>query len=334
MPGSPPRLPYRSLTGPPVFDPGCHMAERKNFGKLQDVLDIPDLIAIQLESYKQFLQEGVAVDDRANQGMQEVFKEIFPIESFDGSFALDYVSYEIGEAKLGVVECIRSGKSYAVPLYVTLRLENRKKQDVKEEKVFLGDMPLMTERGTFIINGAERVIISQLHRSPGICFEKARHTTGKILWSFRVIPDRGNWLEVQFDINDQIFIYLDRRRRRRKFLISTFLRAVGCPTNRELLDAVYGIQKLAPTELGAMEPKELAKYYLAVTVTDAAGTPLKDAKGAKLAEEMHQATPELMQALKAKGVTAVEVVYTENMGPHFIKCVEADPCKDADEALK
>ena len=186
---------------------------RKNYGRLKDVLDSPDLIDIQLKSYNDFLQLGIPVDDRTDMGMQEIFKEVFPIESFDQSCVLDFVSYEIGEPKSDMVDCIRTGKTFCVPLYATLRFENRTKQEVREERVFLGDMPLMTDRATFVINGAERVIISQLHRTPGICFETSKHTSGRILFSYRIIPDRGSWLEVQFDINDLIYIFLDRRRR-------------------------------------------------------------------------------------------------------------------------
>ena len=191
------------------------MPERVNFGKLRDVLDIPDLIGIQIESYKSFLQLETDPKERKNQGLQEVFNEVFPLESFDKQMVLEFESYTITPSKKDVVDCIKDGISYTGALSVDFNL--KVKDAVFHETVSLGDIPLMTDRGTFIINGAERVIISQLHRSPGICFEKTRHSSGRMLYSYRIIPDRGSWMEVQFDINDLIYIYLDRQRRRRKF---------------------------------------------------------------------------------------------------------------------
>ena len=172
------------------------MSERRNFGKLHDVLEIPDLIGLQVESYENFLQRDVPPNERKKQGLQEVFEEIFPIKSFDQKMQLEFVSYEIGDCPAGksdVIDCIKDGKVYDAPLYVNflLKLPNAE----IAERVFMGDIPIMTDRGTFIINGAERVIISQLHRSPGICFEKTRHTSGRVLYSYRIIPDRGSWID-------------------------------------------------------------------------------------------------------------------------------------------
>ena len=194
------------------------MSTRKNFGKLRDVLDIPDLIGLQLDSYANFLQKDVRPEDRKRQGLQEVFMEIFPIESFDKNMSLEFVSYEVGaidQQTNNVIDCIKDGKVYGAPLYVNFLLKVKGTETA--ERVYMGDIPIMTDSGTFIINGAERVIISQVHRSPGICFEKTRHTSGRTLYSYRIIPDRGSWMDVQFDTNDCILIYLDRRRRRRKF---------------------------------------------------------------------------------------------------------------------
>ncbi len=310
------------------------MTNRKNYGKLVDVLDIPDLIDIQLLSYKNFLQKDVPPDKREDRGLQEVFREIFPIESFDQTCILDFVSYEVGDTKLDIVECIRSGKSCSVPLYATLKLENRKKDEIKEEKVFLGDMPLMTERSTFIINGAERVIISQLHRSPGIFFEKVRHTSGRSLYSYRVIPDRGSWLEVQFDINDLMYIYLDRRRRRRKFLISTFLRAIGYDSNRELLDCMYGIEKKTVKSLAKLPPETMGGYRLVETVHDENGHPVADEQGNEMARELEPLTDQTLAALEKSGIKSVSVVNTAEHGAFFINCLELDPCPNQEEALK
>ena len=310
------------------------MAKRKNFGELTDVLEIPDLIGIQLDSYAEFLQTDVASEKRQNKGLEEVFKEVFPIESFDQSCSLDFVNYEIGLPKNTMVECIRTGKTLAAPLYATLRLENVKKKEIKEEAVFLGEMPLMTDRGTFIINGAERVIISQLHRTPGICYERVRHTSGRSLFSCRIIPDRGSWLEIQYDINDLIYIYLDRRRRRRKFLISTFLRAIGYESNRELLDIVYGLQTLKVSKLLKFDPEKLAAHIVVETINDEDGTPIVDDKDNEVGRALEPLTEDMLLILKGEGVTEVDVVDTSDLGHYFIYCLQHDPCDSRDEALK
>jgi DNA-directed RNA polymerase subunit beta len=300
------------------------MGERKNFGRLKEVLEIPDLVGIQLDSYADFLQASVQPDKRKDQGFQQIFNEIFPIESFDQQCVLDFVRYEIGKPKLGMVECLKDGGTYAAPLHVIFRLKTPK--DTKEEKVFMGDIPIMTYRGSFVINGAERVIISQLHRSPGICFEQTRHASGRTLFSFRVIPDRGSWLEVQFDINDLIFIYLDRRRRRRKFLMSTFLRAIGYDSNRELLDCIYGIQDMSLSALGKEE--DVSTYYLVENISE---TP----DSAELAgRELEPLNPDVLAALKAAKVRKVSVVDTREKGDYFIRCLQRDPTTNQDEALK
>src|SRR4029077_1799207 len=191
-------------------------SERINFGKLREGAEPPNLIEVQLDSYIEFLQQDVAPSKRKMTGLQAVFKEVFPIQSYDEKVMLDFASYDIGEPKLSIREAMREGQTFSAPLHVTFLLKEEK--GVKEEKVYMGEIPLMTPQGTFVINGAERVVVSQLHRSPGICFEVTHHLNGKLLHSFRVIPDRGSWLEVQFDTADLLYIYLDRRKRRRKFL--------------------------------------------------------------------------------------------------------------------
>src|SRR5213083_1349857 len=194
--------------------------ERINFGKIKEIIAPPNLIELQTNSYAEFLQVDVAPTKRKNVGLQAVFKEVFPIESYDGKCVLDYHSYDIGEPKNDWLECLREGVTYGAPLYVTFLLKEEK--NTKEEKVFMGELPLMTPQGTFVINGAERVIVSQLHRSPGLAFEATQHPNGKMLHSFRIIPDRGSWYEAQFDTSDLLYVYLDRKKRRRKFLTTTF----------------------------------------------------------------------------------------------------------------
>src|SRR5690606_35180101 len=167
-------------------------------------------------------------------------------------------------AKYTEAECIREGITYSVSLYVKLRL--KEEDHIKDEEIYMGELPMMTERGSFIINGAERVVVSQLHRSPGICFEVTPHTSGKPLHSFRIIPDRGTWLEAQFDNNDLLYVYLDRRRRRRKFLIVTLLRALGYSSDHEILNLFYDIQSLSVKE--GLEMDNVSNLVLVEEIVD------------------------------------------------------------------
>ena len=235
------------------------MRERKYFGKLGDVIEPPPLIEAQIQSYEEFLQAETP-GRRKNIGLQAVFKEVFPIESYDGQASLDFVEYAVGEVKLTWLDCLREGITYSAPLHVTFRLKDA--NGTKEEKVYMGEIPLMTSSGSLVINGAERVIVSQLHRSPGICFEQSVHTSGKILFGFRIIPDRGTWLECQFDQNDLLNVYLDRRHRRRKFLATTFLRALGYSTDEDILKLFYQIEDVKLKDYDAGEENS-AKVLIA-----------------------------------------------------------------------
>src|SRR5256714_5715951 len=199
--------------------------ERINFGRIKEIIVPPNLIELQTNSYREFLQADQPPSRRKNLGLQAVFTEVFPIKSYDEKCVLDFHSYDIGEPKLDWLECLREGLTYGAPLHVTFLLKEEK--GTKEEKVFMGELPLMTPQGTFVINGAERVIVSQLHRSPGLAFEATQHPNGKTLHSFRIIPDRGSWYEAQFDTSDMLYVYLDRKKRRRKFLTTTFFRALS-----------------------------------------------------------------------------------------------------------
>ncbi len=300
------------------------MTDRISFGKIKEVLEVPDLIGLQTDSYVDFLQEGISPDKRKTVGLQEVFKEIFPIESFDQQCVLDFVRYELGVPKIPLLKCLKDGGSYASPLHVVYRLQTPR--DTKEETVYMGDIPLMTDSGSFVINGAARVIISQLHRSPGICFEKTRHPSGRMLYSYRVIPDRGSWMEVQFDINDLIYIYLDRRRRRRKFLISTFLRAIGYGSNRELLDCIYGVQETTPGKLAKSE--NLAALYTVEAVMS------EESPDTVVVPELEPLNPKALDAMRKEKVKKLLVIDTAAVGDFFVGCVKRDPARDTDEALK
>src|SRR5450755_1483640 len=173
---------------------------RINFGRLSEAIETPNLIEVQLNSYKDFLQKDVPVSKRKNEGLQAVFSEVFPIESYDEQLKLEFGDYEIGEPKLSPLECQRESQTFGAPLYVTFRL--REDKNCEEERVYMCELPFMAPQGTLIITGAERVVVSQLHRSPGICFESSLHANGKVLYSYRIIPDRGSWLEVMYDTSD------------------------------------------------------------------------------------------------------------------------------------
>jgi len=300
------------------------MAERKNFGKLTDALEAPDLIELQLDSYKDFLQQGAAPSKRKKLGLQAVLSEAFPVESYDGQIALDFVSYEIKEPKLNYVEAIREGETFSAPLYVTFRL--RENEDVREDTLFMGEIPLMTERGSFVINGAERVIVSQLHRSPGICFEQTTHANGSILYSFRIIPDHGSWIETQFDTSELLYVYLDRKRRRRKFLASTFLRALGYGTDEEILRLYYKIEKFSLSRSSYSED-DLVNLVLKDDVVDA------DSQSV-IGRRYDALTLDMVQRMKLAGYKSVEVVNVSWDDGLFLKTLEKDTTRTIDEALK
>jgi len=220
---------------------------RKNFGKQGSVLETPYLLAIQLDSYRQFLQADKAEDGREDVGLHAAFKTVFPISSYSGNAVLEYVSYRLGEPVFDVKECQLRGLTYAAPLRVKVRLVVYDKEaagpkkpvkDVREQEVYLGELPLMTDNGTFVVNGTERVIVSQLHRSPGVFFDHDRgksHSSGKLLFSARIIPYRGSWLDFEFDAKDCVFARIDRRR---KLPVSIILRALGM-NEGEVLDTFF-----------------------------------------------------------------------------------------------
>jgi len=218
---------------------------RKDFGKLQSPMDIPYLLAIQIDSYKQFTQVDVSPEERLDQGLHAAFKSVFPIVSYSGKALLEYVSYRLGKPEFDVSECVLRGTTYAVSLRVKVRLIIYEKEstakvikDIKEQEVYMGEIPLMTDSGTFVINGTERVVVSQLHRSPGVFFDHDRgktHSSGKLLYSARIIPYRGSWLDVEFDPKDMVYVRIDRRR---KLPASILLRALEY-SSQEILEMFY-----------------------------------------------------------------------------------------------
>ncbi|WP_337055178.1 DNA-directed RNA polymerase subunit beta [Pseudoxanthomonas sp. USHLN014] len=220
---------------------------RKDFGKQRSILEVPFLLAIQVDSYREFLQEHVDAAKREDRGLHAALKSVFPISSYSGNAALEYVGYKLGEPAFDERECRQRGMSYGAPLRVTVRLVIYDRESstkaikyVKEQEVYLGEIPLMTDNGTFIVNGTERVIVSQLHRSPGVFFDHDRgktHSSGKLLYSARIIPYRGSWLDFEFDPKDALFTRIDRRR---KLPVSILLRALGY-SNEEMLNHFFEI---------------------------------------------------------------------------------------------
>ena len=299
------------------------MADRINFGKLKDTLSPPNLIEIQINSYLDFLQKDTPILERKNDGIEAVFREVFPIESYDGRLVLEFVSYTIGDPKATEIECIREGITYSVPLYVKLRL--REEDNLKDEEIYMGEMPMVTSRGSFIINGAERVVVSQLHRSPGICYEVTPHTNGKLLHSYRVIPDRGTWLEVQFDNNDLLYVYLDRRRRRRKFLITTLLRAVGYSSDIDILNLFYSIEEMPIGE--AMAKENVSQYVLVEDAVDAE-------KGVVIARAFEPLTKAIVREFESHGIPALKIIDTSSDEGAIVRALKKDTTQNEEEALK
>ncbi|NLD89716.1 MAG: DNA-directed RNA polymerase subunit beta [Lentisphaerae bacterium] len=300
------------------------MVDRISFGELLDVIELPDLIEIQTRSYREFLQMDAAPNKRRPVGLQAVFKEVFPIESYDGNCTLDFVKYEITPPKQSAFESLKEGESHTAALHVTFRLKSQ--AEVREETVFMGEVPLITEQGTFIINGAERVIVSQLHRSPGICFEQTVHANGTLLHSFRIIPDRGSWVEVQFDTSDLLNIYLDRKKRRRKFLATTFLRALGYGTDDELLGLFYTFEKI---EVARPKPEQLEgeRRVVKADVVDADSQSI-------LVRKFEPVTRDLLKQLQAAGIASLEVVNVSWDDGLLLKSMRKDAVTSTDDALK
>jgi len=234
---------------------------RKDFGVLPKVMDVPYLLAIQIDSYRKFTQKGVPLEERGDYGLHAAFKSVFPIVSYSGNAALEYVDYRLGKPVFDVNECQLRGVTYSCSLRVKVRLiiydkesSNKTIKDIKEQEVYMGEIPLMTDNGTFVINGTERVIVSQLHRSPGVFFDHDKgktHSSGKLLYSARVIPYRGSWLDFEFDPKDLVFVRIDRRR---KLPATILLRALGYEAE-EILAMFYDVSTFQVAKNGKYSMK-------------------------------------------------------------------------------
>jgi len=291
---------------------------RKSFGKIESIIGIPNLIEVQKNSYKGFLQSDIPADQRKEVGLHAVFKAIFPINDYAGISTLEYVKYELDRPKYDVEESRARGINFSAPLRVTLRLivwdvdpdtGSREIKDIKEQEVYMGDIPLMTDNGTFVINGTERVIVSQMHRSPGVFFDHDHgkgHSSGKFLYNARIIPYRGSWLDFEFDAKDMIFTRIDRRR---KIYVTSLLRAMGMEPE-QILSAFYEKQIYKKTSKGwstGYNPELFRGVKIANDIVDAK-------TGKVVAEAGTKMTPRLTKKLAEDGLKDVQVSSDELIG--------------------
>src|SRR5689334_4463294 len=301
-----------------AFQVANNLRFRRSFGRIRKIIDLPYLIEIQKNSYELFLQQDVAPMERQNIGLQEVFKSVFPIKDFNETASLEFVSYSLGEPKYDVEECHQRGMTFAAPLKVTVQLVlwdidqqtgARSIKNVKEQEVYFGEIPLMTNNGTFMVNGTERVIVSQLHRSPGVFFEhdKGRtHSTGKLLYSARIIPYRGSWIDFEFDPRDVLYVRIDRRR---KFPATVPLRALGM-TTEDLLNYFY------KKDVIILDGKQLAKEFIPDQLLGSrVSTDVRDPKTSEvIAREGRKFNKATVRTMEQARVTEVPIAPEEVAG--------------------
>lgn len=297
--------------------------KRVSFREREEIIDLPNLIEIQIKSYNQFLQSHLLPHERENIGLQEVFSEIFPIKSYDEKTILEFLSYNLGVPKYSPEECIRRGITYNVTLKVKFRLTDE--TGIKEEEVYMGTIPVMTDKGTFIINGAERVIVSQLHRSPGISYEQERHPKGTVLYSFRIIPYRGSWLEASFDNNDLVYIYIDRKKRRRKILASTFVRTLGYSTDADIIEEFFETVKVK-----IKSEKDFVKLVGKILAEDV----VDEQTGLVFGKAGEKLTTAMLKRMVDEGIQAVRIAEEADETHPVIKMLTKDTSDSYESALK
>ncbi len=308
-----------------------HTKEKRiSFSKIRKVTDLPDLLNIQLESFEEFIQPNVDPDKRVNQGLQAVFNSIFPIIDSRENFILEFVSYYLEKPKYSIKECQERGGTFSAPLKAKLRLSMKDPEsdsneilDTTEQVVYLGNIPMMTNRGTFIINGAERIVVSQLHRSPGVFFDETKHPNGTKIYSARIIPLRGSWLEFLTDINDIMHVYIDRRK---KFPVTTLLRALGFGTDQklfELFDMSIDIK---------VKDKEINSYLGKSVLLDV----VDYETGEIIIEKDSVLDKENLERLKKSNIESVKFLKEDSTSsPEVINnTIRKDPAKSEDEALE
>lgn len=293
------------------------MTKRKSYAKIEECYRLPNLLEIQLNSYEEFLQSDLPKSKRENQGLESAFREVFPIETVDGEYKLEYLSYSIGKPKYSIPECKKRGMSFAGALRVMMRLKSKK--ETKEQEVYLGDIPLMTDTGTFIVNGDERVVVSQLHRSPGISFESEPHPSGKNIYSARIIPYRGAWVEFEFDMNDVLYVHIDRRR---KLLATTFLRVFDHATDHSILKAFCGVEVHELSRQAQLE--KMIGLTIAKDIVDAQTNVV-------IAPRFEKITKEISDKIWESSVRKVETL--EKAVPEIINTLKKDHTKNKEDAV-
>ena len=294
---------------------GSNLRLRKSFGSSQKFVEIPNLIQLQKSSYKQFLQEDVKADKRENVGLQAIFKSVFPISDYNNTVSLEFVEYKLEHPKYEIRECLqKKGMTYASPLKITFRLvifdpvekgdetKDRTIRDMKEQEVYLSDIPLMTDHASFVINGTERVVVSQIHRSPGVFFDHdggKSSASGKFIYSARFIPYRGSWLDFEFDQKDIINVRIDRKR---KFPITVFLKALGMSED-EILKEFHDIDFVF---------RKGGKIFRTLNIEKMEGQrinrDIKNKKGDVLVRMGRRVTRSVMKKVKDAGVKEMEIL--------------------------
>jgi len=308
--------------------------ERRSFSKIEREWDIqiPNLLDVQLESFRNFIQADVEPLKRKNEGLQEVFNSVFPISDAREYFSLEFVRFDLGEPKYSVDECQERDLTFSVPLKATLRLrvredteEGRKDKSIIEQEVYLGELPIITDKGTFIINGAERVIVSQLHRSPGVFFDDQIHPNGKKLFTARIIPYRGSWVEFSLDVNDIMYVHIDRKR---KLPVTVLLKALGYVTDREILELFYDTEE---EEIGGARSKREPDAVGKIAAEDV----VDERTGEVLLEANEVITMERIEGLRKAGFATVKTFVIPHRDEADIvrNTLKKDSTKTEDEAL-
>src|SRR5262249_36001194 len=281
-------------------------APQLSFGKLEMGMPMPNLLDIQTKAFQSLLQPDGKGSERADVGLERVFRDLFPIQDVNGNYSLEFVKYALGEPKYTVEECIERDMTYSVPLKATLQLvvmeevgevtKTKRPKNIIEKEVYLGELPILTPLGTFVINGAERVVVSQLHRSPGVVFEETTHPNGQLLYSARIIPFRGSWVEFTIDIHDVVYVHIDKKK---KFPATALLRAFGYGTNSDILRLFYATKTLDLTQ--KLEDRALRREVLGALIAETIANPTDKAAEA-LAHEGDELTPERYNAMRKAGV--------------------------------
>ncbi|MDD5504465.1 MAG: DNA-directed RNA polymerase subunit beta [Candidatus Omnitrophica bacterium] len=292
-------------------------SKRKSFSQLKRLYPIPNLLEIQLNSFNDFIQSGVPKQKRKNIGLQEVFTSVFPIESYDKNYRLEFTGYSLSKPKYEIEDCKIRSMTYASGLKVKLRLKSSK--DIKEQEVYIGDLPLMTPVGTFIINGDERVVVSQLHRSPGISFESSMHPNGKRIYTARFIPYRGAWLEFEFDAYDNLYVYIDRKK---KVLSTVFLRALGFSTEEDILRLFSEI-----VELKSPTAQVLEQYVGSVTISDI----IDEETGVTILQKKEKLTREIVKQITLAKVNKIRLI--KDPIEEILNTLSKDHSRSTDDAL-